>query len=141
MRSTKNRFTHNSMLRDWIYVLVCRCSYNFYNSGTDTALTERLDKTTLNTLQRTLTAHSLKWITDCMVYKNMDTFITSTKRVIINGTFTNNYMNRFNGRYVIRFLNRFDKRIMNRFKERNTDIIRNWFTGRQRCWCRKVIVT
>ena len=28
--------------------------------GTETILTERLDKTTLNTLRRTLTAHSLK---------------------------------------------------------------------------------
>ena len=60
-----------------------------------------------------------------MIYKNMDTFIPSTKRRIINGTFMNNYRNRFNESCFRRFLNRFDKRIMNRFVGRNTDTTGN----------------
>ena len=62
MRITKNRLTHNGMLRGWICVLVCRCVYSFYNikGGTETVMTERPDKITLNTLRRALTAHSLK---------------------------------------------------------------------------------
>ena len=99
---------------------------------------ERLDKATLNTLRRTLTPHShstfpktsYKSLTDCMIYTSIHTFISSTKRIIINGTFTNSYKNRFNGRCLRRFLNRFDKRIMNRFIGRNMDTIRNRFTGR-----------
>ena len=35
-------------------------TFTTLTGGTETVLTERLDKTTLNTLQRTLTAHSLK---------------------------------------------------------------------------------
>ena len=31
IRSTKNRLTHNSMLRGWISILACRCGCNFYN--------------------------------------------------------------------------------------------------------------
>ena len=37
-----------------------------FTSGTETVLTERLDKTTLNTLRRTLTAHWLKWVTEAL---------------------------------------------------------------------------
>ena len=60
-----------------------------------------------------------------MIYKNMDTFIPSTKRGIINGTFMNNFSNRFNESYFRRFLSRFDKRIMNRFVGRNNDTTEN----------------
>ena len=80
----------------------------------ETALTERLDKTTLNHLRRKLTAHSKKRshssFTDRMIYRNMDTFIRRNKKRIINGTFTNSYRKKFNGRYVRRFLNTFDKK-------------------------------
>ena len=70
-------------------------TFTTLTGGTKTVLTERLDLITLNTLRLTLTAHSLKRVTersftDCMIYRNMDTFIPSTKRRIINGTFTNN---------------------------------------------------
>ena len=34
----------------------------------------------------------------CMIYRNMDKFIPSTKGSIIKGTFTNNYKNTFNER-------------------------------------------
>ena len=34
--------------------------------GTETVLIKRLDKTTLNTLRQTLTAHSLKWVTEAL---------------------------------------------------------------------------
>ena len=52
MRSTKNTLKHNSMRRGWICVLLCRCGCSIHNIGsrTETILTERLDKTTLNTL-------------------------------------------------------------------------------------------
>ena len=58
----------------------------------------------------------------------MEKFIPSTKRRIINGTFTNNHRNRINERYL-RFLNRFDKIIMNRFIGPNTDTTRNRYMG------------
>ena len=103
----------------------------------ETALTERLDKTTLNHLRRKLTAHSKKRshssFTDRMIYRNMDTFIRRNKKRITNGTFTNSYRKKFNGRYVRRFLNRFDKKNMSRFIGLKTDTIRKRFTGRQRC--------
>ena len=35
-----------------------------FTTLTETVLTERLDKTTLNTLRQTLRAHSLKWVTE-----------------------------------------------------------------------------
>ena len=35
-----------------------------FTTLTETALTERLDKTTLNILRQTLRAHSLKWVTE-----------------------------------------------------------------------------
>ena len=38
--------------------------------------------------------------TDWLIYRNIDTFILSTKRRIIDGKFTNNCRPRFNGRYV-----------------------------------------
>ena len=68
MRSTKNRLTHNSTLRGWICVLVCRCGCSFTTlaGGTEIVLTKRLDETTLNTLRRTLTAHSLKLGTETL---------------------------------------------------------------------------
>ena len=63
----------------------------------------------------------------------MGTFIPSTWIRIINGTFTNNYKNRFNEIYVRRFMNRFIKRLMNRFIGLNTDAVRNRFMVRQKC--------
>ena len=59
MTSTKNRLTHNSMLRGWICVGMV-VTFPTSTGGTATALTERLAKTTLNNLQGTLTAHLLK---------------------------------------------------------------------------------
>ena len=41
-------------------------TFTTLTGGTETVLTERLDKTTLNTLRRTLTAHSLKWVTEAL---------------------------------------------------------------------------
>ena len=41
-------------------------TFTTLTGGTETVLTERLDKTTLNTLHRTLTAHSLKWVTQAL---------------------------------------------------------------------------
>ena len=103
-------------------------------TGTETILTEWLDKTTLNAfmanINSTFTKMSHGSFIHCVSYRNMDTFIPSTKRWIINETLTSNYRNRFNGRYGRRFLNRFDKRIINRFIGRNTDTIRNRFMGR-----------
>ena len=81
----------------------------------------------------TFTKVSYRSFTACIIYRNMDTFIFSTKRRIINGKFTNYYRNRFNGRYAKRFMNRFDKRIMNTFMGQNIDTIRNRFTVSQRC--------
>ena len=50
------------------------------------------------------------------VYINLDTLFPTTRRIIINKTFTNNYRGRFvNGRYVRRFMNKFNKRVMSRF--------------------------
>ena len=62
MRCTKNRLTHNSIVRGWISVLACRwgrgvVTFTTLIGGTETVLTERLDKITL---RGTLTAHSLK---------------------------------------------------------------------------------
>ena len=61
----------------------------------------------------------------------MVTFIPSTKRRIINGTFTNNYKNKFNERYARMFLNRFDKRIMKTSIGQKTDTIRKRFMRRE----------
>ena len=63
----------------------------------------------------------------CNSYK-----ISSTKRRIINGTFTKNCRNRFNARYR-RLMNSSNKIITSRFIGQNTDTTRNKFTGRQRC--------
>ena len=41
-------------------------TFTTLTGGTETVLTERLDKTTLNTLRQTLTAHSLKWVTEAL---------------------------------------------------------------------------
>ena len=41
-------------------------TFTTLTGGTETVLTERHDKTTLNTLRRTLTAHSLKWVTEAL---------------------------------------------------------------------------
>ena len=76
-------------------------------------------------INSTFTEMNHRSFTDCMIYRNMNIFIPSTKRIIINGTFTNNYRKRINGRYVRKFLNWFDKRIMNKFIGRNTDTILN----------------
>ena len=42
-------------------------TFTTLTGGKETTLIERLDKTTLNTLWRTLTVHSLKWVTG--IYK------------------------------------------------------------------------
>ena len=103
---------------------------------TETLLTERLDKTALKehaeNINSTFPKMSHRNFTDCMIYRNGDTFIPSTKRRIKNGTLTNNYRNRFSGRYVRRFSNRFNKRLTNRFIGWNTGTIRNMFMGRYR---------
>ena len=39
-------------------------TFTTLTGGTETVLTKWLDKTALNTVQRTLTAHSLKWVTE-----------------------------------------------------------------------------
>ena len=56
------------MFKGWIFILVCRCGCNFttLKGGTETALTERHEKSTLNTLRQTLTAHSLTWVTEAL---------------------------------------------------------------------------
>ena len=41
-------------------------TFTTLKGGTETALTERRDKSTLNTLQQTLTAHSLTWVTEAL---------------------------------------------------------------------------
>ena len=66
-----------------------------------------------------------------MFYRNMVTIIPSTKRRIINETFTNNYKNKFNERYARTFLNRFDKRIMKTSIGQKTDTIRKRFMRRE----------
>ena len=114
IRNIKNGFTHNSMLRGWIFVLVYRCGYNFYNINRwNRNCTDR--KTWWNSFENftanincTFTKMSHRRFTDRMIYRSIDKFIPSTKRRIINETFTNNYRSRFNGRYVRRLLNRFD---------------------------------
>ena len=62
MRSTKNTLTHNSILDagsvNWYVDKVV--AFTTSTGGTETVLTERLGKATLNTLRRTMTAHSLK---------------------------------------------------------------------------------
>ena len=59
-------------------------AFTTLTGGTETVLTERPDKITLNTLQRTLNSAFTKMshgsFTDCMAYRNMDTFIPSTNR-------------------------------------------------------------
>ena len=58
--------------------------FTILSGGTETVLTERLYKTTLNTLQRTNYSIFTKMIhrsfTDCMIYRNMDTFIPSARQ-------------------------------------------------------------
>ena len=71
--------------------------------GTETVLTERLGKTTLNTSRWILTAHSVKWVTGVLQigwFAETLNVSISTKRRIIDGKFTNNCRHRFNGRYV-----------------------------------------
>ena len=47
----------------------------------------------------TFTNMSYRSFTDCISYRNLDTFTPGMRRRIINGTFTKNYRNKFNGRY------------------------------------------
>ena len=41
-------------------------TFTTLTGGTETVLTERLDKTMLNTLRWRLSAHSLKWVTEAL---------------------------------------------------------------------------
>ena len=41
-------------------------TFTTLTGGTETVLTKRLDKTTLNTLRLTLTVHSLKWVKEVL---------------------------------------------------------------------------
>ena len=54
------------------------------------------------------------WNRNCL--HKLDTLFPSTRRIIINKTFTSNYRGRFvNGRCVRRFMNKFNKIVMTRF--------------------------
>ena len=101
-------------------VLVCWCGCYVCNiSSWDRNCIDR--KTWQNNLEHftvitdsILTNKTNRRFADCIIYKNKNTLIASTRRRIINGTIMNNFINRFNGRYVKRLMNRFNKRIMRR---------------------------
>ena len=83
MLYTDLRITECLKTRSVYWYVGMTVPFTTLTGGTETVLTERFGKTTLITLRQTLTVHLLikksRRFTDCIIYRMMDTLITSTR--------------------------------------------------------------